>query len=293
VSEFRQERSRDGRVLEVLDSGSPEGFPVLFHYGTPSAATEYGLLTEAASARDVRLVIYSRPGYGGSSRRPDRTVAHCTEDVVDLADALGIARFATVGWSGGGPHALACAALLSDRVLAATTIAGVAPYPAEGLDWLAGMGEENVQEFGAALEGTQELVSFLERQMDDLIEVSAEEVADALGDLVPSVDRSSLTGEFAEFMAASFRKAVAGGIWGWFDDDRAFLWDWGFSLAEIRVPITVWQGRQDRMVPFAHGRWLVDHVPGARGRLSDEHGHLSLIASFGTILDDLLEGAGR
>jgi pimeloyl-ACP methyl ester carboxylesterase len=250
-------------------------------------------MVDAAAERDLWFVTYSRPGYGDSARRPDRTVAHCTEDVVDITKALAIDLFVTAGWSGGGPHALACAALLPDRVQACATIAGVAPYPAEGLDWLAGMGRENVEEFGAAVAGGAELRAYHEEQALALADVTADQVAEALGDLIPEVDRAALTGEFAEFMAADFRKAVGNGIWGWFDDDLAFVRDWGFELGAIRVPVTVWQGSDDRMVPFAHGQWLAAHVPDARARLSDGHGHLSLIASFGEILDDLLERAGR
>jgi pimeloyl-ACP methyl ester carboxylesterase len=265
----------------------------VFHFGTPSAATEYDLFVRESAARDLRLVIYSRPGYGGSARRPNRTVANCTEDVEDVTRELGIDRFVTVGWSGGGPHALACAALLPERVLAAATIASVAPYAAEGLDWMAGMGKENIEEFEAVLTGSSELQAFLEREAKDLGDITGDDVADALGDLASDVDRDSLTGEFAEFLAASFRRAISSGLWGWYDDDLAFFGDWGFDVAEIRVPVTIWQGEQDRMVPFGHGQWLATHVPGARARLSDEHGHLSLIASFGSILDDLLERAGR
>src|SRR5207245_7195047 len=156
-------------------------------------------------------------------------------------------------WSGGGPHALATGALLSNRVIAMATIAGVAPYPAEGLDFLAGMGEENIEEFEAAVAGPEHLIPFKERAAPILREVTPDGVADALGDLIDDVDRSSLSGAFAEWMAELVHEALREGYWGWFDDDMAFVKPWGFDLAAIGVPVFVWQGGHDRMVPFAHG----------------------------------------
>jgi pimeloyl-ACP methyl ester carboxylesterase len=174
-------------------------------------------------------------------------------------------------------------------VLSCATIAGVGPFGAAGLDFLEGMGRENHEEFGAALAGPSELQAYLEREARAFAGLTGEQVAAALGDLVSPVDVTALTGDFAAYVAASFRQAVSNGIWGWFDDDLAFTRSWGFGLDEIRVPVVVWQGGQDRMVPFAHGRWLAAHVPGARPRLLAEEGHLSIaVASFGEIVDDLL-----
>jgi pimeloyl-ACP methyl ester carboxylesterase len=194
----------------------------------------------------------------------------------------------TVGWSGGGPHVLACAALLPERCLAAASIAGVAPYDGEGLDWLAGMGAENIEEFGAAISGEPVLTPYLRREAETLAGVQGPDVAQALGDLVSDVDRRALTGEFADFLAATFRKSVSGGIAGWRDDDLAFVRDWGFPLPTGR-PVALWQGNQDRMVPFAHGEWLAAHLPDARVHLLADQGHLSLVLdSYGEILDDLV-----
>jgi pimeloyl-ACP methyl ester carboxylesterase len=151
------------------------------------------------------------------------------------------------------------------------------------------MGQDNHEEFGAALAGPSELQAYLERQARVLAGVTGEQVAAALGDLVSPVDVGVLTGDYAAYLATSFRRAVSTGIWGWFDDDLAFTRPWGFALDEIGVPVVVWQGGQDRMVPFAHGQWLATHVPGARPRLLTKEGHLSIaVASFGEILDDLL-----
>ena len=188
-----------GRSLEVSASGPDQGTPLVFHHGTPSERTQYPPFAEAAAARGLRLVTYSRPGYGGSARQPGRVIADCAADTLVIVEQLRAGRFYTAGWSGGGPHALACAALLSDRVLACATIAGVGPFGATGLDFLAGMGRENQEEFGAALAGPSQLQAYLERQAEVLAEVTGEQVAAALGDLVSAVDIGALTGDFAAY----------------------------------------------------------------------------------------------
>jgi pimeloyl-ACP methyl ester carboxylesterase len=285
-------RIADGRTIEILLTPPQAGCTLVFHGGTPSALVSLAPLEVAAAARGMRLVQYARPGYGGSERQAGRRVANAAEDVVAILDSLGVERCLTLGWSGGGPHALACAALLPERVAAAGTMASLAPYGLDDLDFLAGMGSGNVEEFGAAIAGPERLQTFIEALAPSLGSVTAEELASELGDLVSEEDRAALTGEFAEYLAQVFRRALSGGIWGWCDDDLAFVQDWGFDLASLRVPVTVWQGEHDRMVPIAHGRWLVAHVPGVRSRLVPDHGHLSLVASLDRILDDLLERAG-
>jgi pimeloyl-ACP methyl ester carboxylesterase len=234
----------------------------------------------------------ARPGYAGSTPRPGRRVGDVADDVAAVLDAIGCDAFVTAGWSGGGPHALACAARLPGRCLAAATIAGVAPYPAAGLDWLAGMGQENVTEFGAAQAGEAKLTGYLEQAAAGLETVTGAEVAAALGGLLSEPDRAALTGEFADYLAASMRSACSTGIAGWRDDDLAFSTGWGFTMAEV-CRAAIWQGSEDLMVPPAHGRWLAASIPGARARPRRGEGHLTLVlASFGEILDDLIDLAG-
>ena len=175
-------------------------------------------------------------------------------------------------------------------------MAGVAPFTAEGLDWLDGMGAENVEEIGAATAGEAQLTSYLEAEAASLATITGPEVADGLGDLISAADKAAATGEFADYLAASFRAAVRTGIAGWRDDDLAFASDWGFTMAEAGAgaPVAVWQGDQDMMVPWAHGNWLAVHIPGAVAHLLPGEGHLTLgITSFGAILDDLLAMADR
>ena len=283
---------RDGRVLDVATVGREDGIALVFHHGTPSSLILFKPFVEAAVSRGLRYISYSRPGYGNSTRQPDRLV-DCAADTANLMDQLGADRFYTIGWSGGGPHALACAALLPRRVIAASTITGLAPWDSPNLDWLAGMGKENVEEFTTALTGPDELRSYLEHETSTFANVTGDQIISALGDVVDDVDKVALRGQFGAFLAESSREAVRNGFWGWFDDDIAFTRDWGFDLSKIKVHVTVWQGTKDRMVPLTHGRWLAERVPGACAHMLAEHGHLSLaLRTFGKVLDDLIE-AGR
>jgi pimeloyl-ACP methyl ester carboxylesterase len=282
----------DGRSLEVVVAGTDDGIPIIFHHGTPGAGGVFSPFAAAARERGLRHVTYSRPGYGTSDRHAGRTVADCAADVVAIADALGAERFYTMGGSGGGPHALATAALLPDRVLAATTIASVAPAGAPGLDWLEGMGSKNHEEFAAVQAGPKALEAYLEEEAKQFGQVTGEAVATALGDLVSEVDRAALTGEFGDFIAGQARKSLTRGIWGWFDDDFALLGDWGFDPASITAPLTIWHGAQDRFVPLSHGEWLAGRLPDAQARLEPAHGHLSIaISSYPELLDGLVATA--
>lgn len=283
----------DGRTLEYLVEGDPDGFPLVLHHGTPGSGLTFPRASLAASERGLALVLYSRAGYGESTPLPDRTVADVATDVAAVLDDLGRDEFVTLGWSGGGPHSLACAAMLPERCRAAATGAGVAPFHADGLDFLDGMGPENVVEFDAALAGREELLPYLEQEAAKFASVSAEELVDALGGLVSPVDRAYATGEFASRLLASFTRGISHGVEGWAEDDLAFTRPWGFDLDGLTVPVSVWQGGADRMVPYAHGQWLAAHVAGARVHLYDDEGHLSLWNKIDVIFGDLLDLAGR
>jgi pimeloyl-ACP methyl ester carboxylesterase len=281
----------DGRRLDVHVSGPEDGLPLLFHHGTPAAATPLRFLERAAHARGLRLVTTSRPGYGDSSRSAGRRVVDVVADSEALLAALGASRVVVAGWSGGGPHALACGARLSG-VAAVVVIAGVAPYEAEGLDWYAGMGQQNIEEFGAALAGEDQLRPELEAQRSTLRSVAADDVIASMETLLPDVDRQVLTSEYGEDLAAGFREALRVGVDGWVDDDLAFAKPWGFDLQEISVPTAIWQGTADLMVPVDHGSWLATHVPGATSHIEAGQGHLSVaLGAVDSILDELVASA--
>jgi pimeloyl-ACP methyl ester carboxylesterase len=278
----------DGRSLTVRTAGPDATAALLLLTGTPSGSLPHRPIVEAAAARGLRFVTYQRPGYGDSTRLRGRSVGDCAKDLATVAAALGVERAYVAGWSGGGPHALACATLLPDLVASAATLAGVAPHDAAGLDWTAGMGPENVAEFGLARAGEDALRPYLVAQAETLARVTGDEVAEALGGLVTAVDRAALTDELAAYLAAEFREAVRTGIEGWLDDDLAFTRDWGFGLDAPPVPVTVWQGDEDLMVPFAHGEWLAANVGGAAARLLPGVGHISLVERIAEIVDDLV-----
>lgn len=246
---------------------------VVFHHGTPAVALPWSPWVEDAERRGIRLVGYQRAGYGDSPRERGRDVAAVAAGVAALADELGVDRFATWGISGGAPHALACAALLPERVIAAAAVCGPAPFDAEGLDWLAGQGEGNVAEHTAAAEGEEALRPLLEREALPMLSGTE----GGFETLLSQPDRAVLS-QLEEFFGTTFREALAAGLDGWVDDDLAITRPWGFDLARIRVPVLLLHGLQDRFVPPGHARWLAGRIPGVEARLLEEEGHLSLYA---------------
>lgn len=283
----------DGRTVEALTGGDPGGYPWLFHGGSPSAATPWDLLDDAARSQGLRMVTYSRPGYGGSTPRP--APGRYADDVVEsvaVLDALGVDEFITLGWSGGGPRALACAALLPQRCRAAGSLAGVAPYDAPGLDWFAGMAEENHEEYHAAEAGPEVYEAYVVENMLPMLAATPDQLVEGMGGLVTPVDRDALSAGFADWLSRTFNRAGAQGAAGVRDDGLAAVAPWGFDVADIAVPVAIWQGRLDAMVPYEHGAWLAVHVPGAQAHLFEDEGHLSLVTRLDEVLADLVRLAG-
>ena len=279
----------DGRSLDVDVSGPEDGMPLVFHHGTPGSVRQFRAIQRAAHDRGLRLVTFSRPGYGASTRRPGRRVVDAVADVAAVLAHLGTPRCLVAGWSGGGPHALATGARLPEQVAGILCIAGVAPHDAEGLTFLEGMGQQNIDEFGMALQGEEALRPSLEAEAVSLRDTDAAGLIAGMATLLPEVDRAVLTAEFGEDLAANFAEGLRTGVEGWVEDDLAFVAPWGFSVAEIAVPTFVWQGSEDLMVPFAHGQWLAAHVPAATPRLLQGEGHLSIgVGALDRMFDDLL-----
>jgi pimeloyl-ACP methyl ester carboxylesterase len=279
----------DGRLLDVAVSGPADGIPLVFHHGTPGGVPPVRSLERAAHERGLRLVTFSRAGYGASTRAPGRGVVDVVPDVQAVLDHLGAQRCLVSGWSGGGPHALATAARLADRVAGVLIIAGVAPYGLPDLDFLAGMGEQNIEEFGLAAEGEAVLRPYLEKEAAGLRGVDAAGLVAGMASVLPAVDRAVLTSELGEDLAANFAEGLRLGVDGWADDDLAFTRPWGFSLEEITAPVFVWQGSEDLMVPFAHGQWLASNIPGVVAHLEQGEGHLSVaVGAIDRMLDELV-----
>lgn len=276
----RRIRSSDGRSLRVTEGGDPEGAPVILHHGTPLSGELYKPHLDWARSHAVRIVSYDRPGYGGSDPRPGRSTADAASDVAAIVDALRIERFAVWGHSGGGSHALACAALLPDRVSAAACSGAPAPYDADKLDWFAGMGSGNVTEYRAALAGRDSLERFLRPQWLAVQRKDPELPPELLSLLSPE-DLELLSGEFGAYLGSATESGLAQGMTGWVDDDLETVRPWGFDLRAIRVPTSIWHGKRDLFVPFAHAVWLSDLIPGSELRLWEEESHLTLFRHRG------------
>lgn len=259
---MRQVQLRDGRKVAIEESGDPNDRPVFLMHGTPGSRVAPLPRAMLLHALRVRLITFDRPGYGHSDRKEARTVADVVPDVEAIADELEIKRFAVLGRSGGGPHALACAALLPDRVSRAGVLVSLAPWNAD-FDWFAGMAGSNVKEFMTAAHRPDALAA-------DLAETAAAIRADpashvsALGPELPEADQRVVADAgIRKLLERNFEEALRESADGWFDDNRAFCSPWGFDLADIKVPVLVWQGEDDVFSPVPHARWLADQIPTA------------------------------
>ncbi|MFD9903740.1 alpha/beta fold hydrolase [Streptomyces sp. NPDC059063] len=256
----------DGRRLHVYDSGGADAddrLVVFWHHGTPNIGAPPRPLFPTAERLGIRWVSYDRPGYGGSTPHPGRSVASAAADVSHVADALGIDRFAVMGHSGGGPHALGCGALLPERVIGVVCVSGLAPYGAEGLDWYADMTATGAAELRSAAQGR-----------------AAREQYEAYADYDPEMftpaDHKALAGEWSWF-GDVVGPAMKAGPDGLFDDGLAYVAPWGFDPAQVVAPVLFLYGGKDRVVPSAHGQWLARRCPTAELRLSPDDGHVSVL----------------
>lgn len=289
-------RSPDGRRLLAEVAGPEDGPLLIWHGGTPGCRYLPDWWYDEGTERGLRHVSYSRPGYEGSDRMSGRTVADCAADTAAFADALGAERFYVFGSSGGGPHALACAALLPERVLAAVSVSAVGHPLAPDLDWSKGMAKENRDELTALRDGDDALAAYIEGQAQKMREVETLEGLRAgieEGDLHCQADRDVIVGRMLEYQLRANELPISTGIWGWFDDEKA-LWgsDWAFDLDSIEVPLSIWQGGEDRMVPANQGEWFARHLPDAEFHLLPEEGHISIMEHhYGAMLDEMLATA--
>jgi pimeloyl-ACP methyl ester carboxylesterase len=269
-----QFKLKDGRELEILDNGINSERAIVFHHGTPGHVSMWADWLEAAAAMGIRALSYSRAGYGTSDRNPGRSVVSVNSDIAQLLDSKGIKKFVSIGWSGGGPHCIANT--FEPRNVGAISLAGVGAYGVDDLDFLEGMGPENHDEFGAALQGEAVIDQWMQENVLGMKSVTGEEIREAFGGLIGDADKAVLEGETANQMAATMRSAVAVSFDGWIDDDLVFIKSWGFDLAAITKQVYLWQGDDDFMVPHAHSYWLEKHIPTASLTFKPGEGHISL-----------------
>ena len=273
-----QFKLKDGRELEIADNGINSESAIVFHHGTPGHASSWTDWLESAATAGIRAIAYSRAGYGTSDRNPGRSVINVNSDIAQVLDAKNITKFVSIGWSGGGPHCLANT--FEPRNVGAISLAGVGAFGVDDLDFLEGMGPENHDEFGAALKGEAVIDQWMNDNAGPMKSVTGNDIIEAFGGLIGDADKAVLEGGEADAMAASMRSALAVSFDGWIDDDIAFIQPWGFKLADISVPVHIWQGDDDFMVPKAHSYWLEKHIPTGALNFVPGHGHISLIADY-------------
>lgn len=285
--------SADGRQLAVKESGNPSGWPVFLLHGTPGSRLGPFPRAQVLYELGVRLITFDRPGYGRSDRFANRRVGDVAADVAAIADALGIDRFAVLGRSGGGPHALACAAMLPERVTRAAVLVGLAPLTAEGLDWFAGMTDSNVSEYTAAAAGSESLVASLGLAARKIRADPASLVTTISQEMPESDQRVVADAGIRAMLVKNYAEAVRISADGWYDDILAFCSPWGFEPADIVVPIKLWHGEDDRFSPVSHTRWLAREIPDAIAEVEPGSAHFGALQVMPDVMSWLIRRAAE
>ena len=276
--------SADGRELALNVSGDPCGEPVVYLHGTPGSRVGPRPTDQELNDRGVWLISFDRPGYGRSDRLPSRTVADVAPDVEAIADSLGLERFAVLGRSGGGPHALACAALLPTRVTRAAALVSLAPKRALGNAWFDGMVESNRVTYEEATKDPKALSERLKRATEEITADPASHIA-VLTPEMPEADRRIVAdGNVRALLEQNFFEGLRISAEGWIDDVLAFASPWGFDVSEIKVPVYLWHGGQDVFSPVAHTQWLADRIPGALKEFPPDRAHFGALEMVPAVL---------
>ena len=282
-------KARDGRTLAFVERGAEDGAPVLACHGTPGSRLTRHPDPQLYERHGVRMVVYDRPGYGRSEPQPGRSVADAAEDIGALADHLGFERFAVVGGSGGAPHALACGALLGDRIVRVGALVTPAPSDSPDFDFLTDLADINVKEFSAAMEGPAAIEAYLRPFADELLR-DPDAVIDEIAAELPEVDRAIVSRhDVRAILRESFAEGVRQGVRGWADDDLAFAKPWGFEPEDVEAEVRLWQGELDVLAPRSHGEYVSSRLPNARFELLVGGGHF-LDEEWGVVLDWLNAG---
>ncbi|MFD7556217.1 alpha/beta fold hydrolase [Streptomyces sp. NPDC059533] len=283
-----QVRAADGRALTVERWGDPDGKPVFLLHGMPGSRLGPAPRGMVLYQRRMQLIAYDRPGYGGSDRHPGRTVADVAQDVAAIADAMGFDTFAVAGRSGGGPGALACAALLPDRVTRTAALVPMAPRDAEDLDWFAGMAASNVKEYTTASSDPEELAARLIPRAAGIARDPGRLLDELRRELTASDRMIVSDAGLRSMLLRNYREGVRTSAWGWIDDMLAFSSPWGFDPADIRCPVLIWHGELDVFSPVGHARWLARRIPGATTTFDPAAAHFAALRALPDVLTWLL-----
>ncbi|MFF9865556.1 MULTISPECIES: alpha/beta fold hydrolase [unclassified Streptomyces] len=285
----RRVRTADDRHLMVERLGDPRGRPVFLLHGTPGSRLGPAPRGMVLYQRGMQLIAYDRPGYGGSDRLPGRSVADVVQDVTAIADALGLERFAVVGRSGGAPHALACAALIPDRVTRTAALVTLAPRDADGLDWFEGMAASNVIEYTAATVDPEGVAARLTPRADEIRKDPVRLLDDLRRELTASDRMVVSDAGVRSMLLRNYQEALRTSAWGWIDDALAFCSPWGFDPADIPGEVLLWHGEQDVFSPVGHSRWLAQRIPCVTAVLEPAAAHFDALHALPRVLTWLLE----
>jgi len=273
-----------GRRLSVEVTGDPDGRPVFLLHGTPGSRLGPRPRGSLLHRLGIRLISFDRPGYGRSDRLPGRRVADVAEDVAAIADIYQLERFAIAGRSGGGPHALACAALLPRRTTRAAVLVSLAPPQADGLDWFEGMTKSNIIDFTAAGAGQNPLAERLKAAAEEVRADPASLLAGLEAGLTADDRRVVADTGIRAMLQRTYAEALRVSAYGWIDDALALCTPWGFELSDVTVPVLFWHGEQDAFSPVGHTRWMAERIPGATIVVESEAAHFGAL----DVLPDVL-----
>jgi pimeloyl-ACP methyl ester carboxylesterase len=275
----------DGRRLSVEVTGDLSGSPVFLLHGTPGSRLGPRPRSLLLHRLGIQLISFDRPGYGGSDRLPGRRVADAAIDVAAIADACGLDHFAVVGRSGGGPHALACAALLPERVSRAAVLVSLAPREADGLDWFGGMTDSNVDAY-AGPEGRLDRVIARLTETADIVRDDPASLIAKLQEEMTDDDRRVVSDAGIRLgLMRAYAEALRQSPYGWIDDVSAFRTEWGFDPASVSVPVLLWHGERDMFSPVSHSRWLGARIPDAMVVVKSDAAHFDALS----VLPDVLQ----
>jgi pimeloyl-ACP methyl ester carboxylesterase len=279
-----QVKTPDGRQLSTRVYGDPDGRPVFLLHGTPGSRLGPHPRAAVLHRLGVRLIAFDRPGYGKSDRMEGRRVADAATDVLAIADAYGLDKFAVVGRSGGGPHALACAARMPERLTKVAVLVGIAPRGAVGLDWYDGMTQTNASEYIAAANGYEGLAAMTEAAADAVRADPASLLASLQPDM-PDPDRRVVADPgIRALLLKTYAEALRTSAYGWIDDVLAFHLSWEFDPTSISIPVLLWHGAIDNLSPVSHAMWLANRIPSATVVVQAGASHFSAL----DVLPDIL-----